>query len=68
MAAIFVCIGVCPTGALIFKGKCEMRQAGSWDEPEQTITTTICPYCGAGCNLELHAGQPDREGDLAPRP
>ncbi len=44
-----------PPGALIFKGKCDMRQAGSWDEPKQKITTTtICPYCGAGCNLELH--------------
>ena len=30
------------------------RQAGSWDESQQTVTTTICPYCGVGCNLELH--------------
>ena len=20
----------------------------------QTVTDTICPYCGVGCNLELH--------------
>jgi predicted molibdopterin-dependent oxidoreductase YjgC len=30
------------------------RQDGSWDESRQEVTTTICPYCGAGCNLELH--------------
>jgi Molybdopterin oxidoreductase Fe4S4 domain/NADH-ubiquinone oxidoreductase-F iron-sulfur binding region len=29
-------------------------QAGSWDESRQTVTTTICPYCGVGCNLDLH--------------
>ena len=22
------------------------------DESKQTVTTTICPYCGVGCNLE----------------
>ena len=48
------CIGVCPTGALMFKSEYDMRQAGSWDESSQTVTTTICPYCGVGCNLELH--------------
>ena len=48
------CIGVCPTGALMFTSEYDMRQAGSWDESKQTVTTTICPYCGVGCNLELH--------------
>jgi predicted molibdopterin-dependent oxidoreductase YjgC len=48
------CIGVCPTGALMFKTEYEMRQAGSWDEPRQTQTDTICPYCGVGCTLTLH--------------
>lgn len=48
------CIGVCPTGALMFKSEYDMRQAGTWDEAKQTVTTTICPYCGVGCNLELH--------------
>ena len=48
------CIGVCPTGALMFKSEHDMRQDGSWDESRQTVTTTICPYCGVGCNLELH--------------
>ena len=30
------------------------RQDGTWDESRQTVTTTICPYCGVGCNLDLH--------------
>jgi predicted molibdopterin-dependent oxidoreductase YjgC len=48
------CVGVCPTGALMFKSEFDLRAAGRWDEPSQTVTTTICPYCGVGCNLELH--------------
>ena len=48
------CIGVCPTGALMFASEHNMRQDGTWDESRQTVTTTICPYCGVGCNLELH--------------
>ncbi|MGH9247846.1 MAG: 2Fe-2S iron-sulfur cluster-binding protein [Acidimicrobiales bacterium] len=48
------CIGVCPTGALMFKSEHDMREAGVWDEAEQEVTRTICPYCGVGCNLELH--------------
>ena len=43
------CIGVCPTGALMFKSEYDMRQAGTWDESRQTPTDTICPYCGVGC-------------------
>ncbi len=48
------CVGVCPTGALMFKSEFDMRAAGTWDEEAQSVTTTICPYCGVGCNLELH--------------
>ena len=48
------CIGVCPTGALMFKSEHDLRQAGRWDEPAQTRTDTICPYCGVGCKLTLH--------------
>jgi len=47
------CIGVCPTGALMFKSEHDMRRAGTWDESKQTQTDTICPYCGVGCTLEL---------------
>jgi predicted molibdopterin-dependent oxidoreductase YjgC len=48
------CIGVCPTGALMFKSEYDMRQAGTWDESRQTQTDTICPYCGVGCDLTVH--------------
>lgn len=54
------CIGVCPTGALMFKTEYDMRQAGTWDESRQNQTTTICPYCGVGCNLTLH----EQDGDI----
>src|ERR671937_615237 len=48
------CIGVCPTGALMFRSEHELRKAGEWDESQQTVTDTICPYCGVGCELEVH--------------
>ena len=48
------CIGVCPTGALMFKSEFDMRAAGTWDESAQTTTSTICPYCGVGCAVDLH--------------
>lgn len=48
------CVEVCPTGALSFKTEHDMREAGTWDESKQTQTTTICTYCGVGCNLNLH--------------
>ena len=48
------CIGVCPTGALMFKSEHDMRAAGTWDESRQNVTETVCPYCGVGCMLELH--------------
>ena len=53
------CIGVCPTGALMFSSEHELREAGEWNECRQHVTTTVCPYCGVGCNLELHV-QDDR--------
>ena len=48
------CIGVCPTGALMFKSEHDLRQAGTWDESRQAKTDTVCGYCGVGCNLTLH--------------
>ena len=48
------CVEVCPTGALMFKTEYDMREAHTWDESMQQQTTTICPYCGVGCNLTLH--------------
>lgn len=37
-----------------------MRQAGTWDASVQTVTSTICPYCGVGCALDLHV----QDGDI----
>lgn len=48
------CIGVCPTDALMPASEYRMRQAGTWDESSQTVTSTVCPYCGVGCNVDLH--------------
>jgi predicted molibdopterin-dependent oxidoreductase YjgC len=47
------CIEVCPTGALMFKTEFDLRESGGWAEERQRTTTTICPYCGVGCNLDL---------------
>jgi predicted molibdopterin-dependent oxidoreductase YjgC len=47
------CIAVCPTGALMFKTERDRRDDGSWDETRQSVTDTICPYCGVGCTLQL---------------
>jgi predicted molibdopterin-dependent oxidoreductase YjgC len=53
------CIGVCPTGALMFSSEHGMRAAGTWDEAAQARTDTICPYCGVGCTLTLHVQDND---------
>src|SRR6476469_3552242 len=34
------CIGVCPTGALMFKSEFDLRRSGAWDESRQTQTDT----------------------------
>jgi predicted molibdopterin-dependent oxidoreductase YjgC len=54
------CIAVCPTGALMSKSEYDRRQAGTWNEAGEEVVTTICPYCGVGCNLELHV----QDGDI----
>ena len=48
------CIGVCPTGALMFRSEHELRSAGMWEEERQTVSRTVCSYCGVGCSLDLH--------------
>ncbi|MCQ3813335.1 MAG: (2Fe-2S)-binding protein [Acidimicrobiia bacterium] len=48
------CIGVCPTGAIQFKTEFDMRAVGDWRPESQDVTTTVCSFCGVGCNLELH--------------
>ena len=48
------CVAVCPTNALQFKSEFDLREAANWRSEEQTVTRTVCSYCGVGCNLELH--------------
>lgn len=48
------CIQVCPTGALMAKPEFDLREASAWKPEEQTVTDTICPYCGVGCTLSVH--------------
>ncbi len=53
------CVAVCPTGALQGKAEFDLRRDGRWDPARQSVTETVCPYCGVGCALELHV-QDDR--------
>ena len=64
------CIGVCPTGALMFKSEHDLRAGRARGTRRgRRVTDTICPYCGVGCTLDAaRAGQRDREGHLAARP
>ena len=48
------CVAVCPTGALQFKSEFDLRSAGDWRPDDQSVTRTVCSYCGVGCNLDLH--------------
>ncbi len=43
------CIDVCPTGALSYAGA--QGQGREW---EFERVTTVCPYCGCGCPLEMY--------------
>ena len=42
------CVSACPVGALT--EKVQLAQPGPFDE---TVTDTVCTFCGAGCSLEL---------------
>ncbi len=48
------CIAVCPTGALLPGTEFDLRKMADWRPEDQTVTHTVCSYCGVGCNLELH--------------
>jgi formate dehydrogenase alpha subunit len=39
------CVDACPTGALYARFE-------KWLRPE-SMTTTVCPYCGVGCQMEV---------------
>ena len=44
-----MCIAVCPTGAL--SPKSAIGAGRTWEGEK---ITTICPYCGVGCTLDVH--------------
>ena len=48
------CVAVCPTNALQFKTEFDLRKMGDWKPEEQSVSRTVCSYCGVGCNLDLH--------------
>ena len=48
------CVAVCPTNALQFKTEFDLRKMGEWRPEDQSVTRTVCSYCGVGCNLDLH--------------
>jgi formate dehydrogenase alpha subunit len=39
------CVDACPTGALYARFE-------KWQQPESS-TTTVCPYCGVGCQMDV---------------
>jgi formate dehydrogenase major subunit len=43
------CISTCPTGALT--AKIFLPKPGPW---ETKSVSSVCPYCGVGCNIELN--------------
>ncbi|MBE0478842.1 formate dehydrogenase subunit alpha [Candidatus Aerophobetes bacterium] len=43
------CLSVCPVGAIVEKER--KRRGREWEFKK---TTTICPYCGCGCQITLH--------------
>lgn len=44
-----MCVELCPTGSLLPK-----RAIGKGRFWEMRTTTTVCPYCGVGCSLDLY--------------
>ena len=63
------CIGVCPTGALMFASEYKLRQAGEWDESKQTRHHHHLPLLRRRLQPRTaRPGQPHREGDLTPGP
>src|SRR6478609_9750000 len=47
------CVRVCPTGAIFEFIPRQKFGAETVREPEK-VTRTICPYCGVGCQLDIH--------------
>jgi len=44
------CVQVCPVGALVLRQPREQKV-----RPSETVVTKVtCPYCGVGCQIDLH--------------
>jgi predicted molibdopterin-dependent oxidoreductase YjgC len=44
------CVQICPVGALVLKQPREAKV-----RPSETVATKVtCPYCGVGCQIDLH--------------
>jgi len=48
------CVAVCPTEALAFKAEFDLKESGAWRPERQSVTQSTCPYCGVGCQIEVH--------------
>ena len=48
------CVRVCPTGAIHDILPLAKFKAGAMTKPERVVRS-ICPYCGVGCQIDLHA-------------
>ncbi len=54
------CVMVCPSGALMPKTLIDAKGQGA-RKGDETVVSTVCPYCGVGCRLDYHV----REGRIA---
>jgi len=53
------CVRVCPTGAIFEVIPRERFGAEAVRNPD-TVTRSVCPYCGVGCQVDLHV----KDGEL----
>ncbi len=53
------CVRVCPTGAIFEVIPRERFGAEAVRHPD-TVTRSVCPYCGVGCQVDLHV----KDGEL----
>ncbi|MDQ8155388.1 MAG: formate dehydrogenase subunit alpha [Gemmatimonadota bacterium] len=47
------CVRVCPTGAIHDILPLAKFRAGAMDQPDRVVRS-VCPYCGVGCQIDLH--------------
>ena len=50
------CVRVCPTGAIYdLLPLAKFRHAETHHEQPERVVRSVCPYCGVGCQINLHA-------------